>query len=168
MPDLVTNKCYYCSGIRATHFYQIENGICIKDKCNGKIVFGTKQCVKNCGTLSDVSFTTVSSTSTNIILYGIDGTDYCYTYEDCNKGNKEINNNKCDCKFLFSLITDSNNRRYKQLMEMKFIVVLKILILTATQKNVEFVLLEAKKKLYREVDNQISQDAPKNVLLVKL
>ena len=114
MPDLVTNKCYYCSGIRATHFYQIENGICIKDKCNGKIVFGTKQCVKNCGTLSDVSFTTVSSTSTNIILYGIDGTDYCYTYEDCNKGNKEINNNKCDCKFLFSLITDSNNRRYKQ------------------------------------------------------
>ena len=51
---------------------------------------------------------------------------------------------------------------------MKFIVVLKILILTATQKNVEFVLLEAKKKLYREVDNQISQDAPKNVLLVKL
>ena len=113
MPDLVTDKCYNCSGIHSAQYYQIENGKCEINKCNGKVVFGTRQCVKDCGKLSDVSYTPVSDTSDDIILYGIEGTDYCYTKVDCSQGNKKIENNQCDCQFLFSLIKDKDNKIYK-------------------------------------------------------
>ena len=98
LPDLIANKCYNCSEISASDYYVISDK-CEKTNCEGKkIIFNTKQCVDACS-LSDR-------------LYDM-GTGYCITYEDCNKGNKKINNNQCDCEFLFSSTTDEPNRSFK-------------------------------------------------------
>jgi hypothetical protein len=43
----------------------------------------------------------------------MDGTDYCFTLQDCSKDNKQkISDTKCDCISLFSIAYD-NGKKYK-------------------------------------------------------
>ena len=94
LPDLVTNKCYNCTGVSASQYYYIdENNTCVPGCNDGKIIYNTKQCIENCS---------ISSS-----FYGMNDTDYCYTTQDCSRDNKKIIDNQCDCEHLFSFEEDN-------------------------------------------------------------
>ena len=99
LPDLVTNKCYDCSGVSASDYYHIDNDTCIPGCNGGKIIYNTKQCIDNCS---------ISSS-----FYDMNDTDYCYTTEDCRRDNKKIIDNQCDCEYLFSIEEDNGGKKFK-------------------------------------------------------
>lgn len=91
IPNLIDGKCYSGAGISASDYYYFSdiNNVITNDCTNKKIIFNTKQCVEQC--------------ISNNNLYELG--DYCYTKEDCEKGNRQFieEESKCECKYLKSI-----------------------------------------------------------------
>jgi hypothetical protein len=84
LPNLASNRCYDCSGISASDYYNIDGwGNCVKATSGCKIMFNSKQCVNSCP------------------YYQLGG--YCYTQQQCIQINGEPSGSLCNCKYLFSV-----------------------------------------------------------------
>jgi len=103
VPDLARGGCFYCeSNMNSTMYYIFEvdeNYTCsLEPHCGGnKLVFNTRQCVKNC-TVGPNKF------------YEMDG--ICYTEEDSKKGNRNCKDKTCNCINTYSKTFFINDNKY--------------------------------------------------------
>ena len=97
-PDMIHGGCIYCNG-DIKEYYKIEDNIgstgytCSFSTDNNKLIYGSSQFVGEC--------------PSGYIIFG----DYCILQSECNEANKrEIVDNECKCKYLYSEERDTKNK----------------------------------------------------------